>query len=111
MFNKVGQAFGGNPFKATKLAIQDDYATSVKMSSWYDDNTKAYKLDSTTAWAASEQTCKNNEQDYIQVDFSVAHAIVGIDIRGSKSCAQWVTKFKLMGSGDGHNFSYACNGQ
>lgn len=107
-----GQGFnGGWQQPVVKLAIKDDYATSVKMSSWYDDSTKGYKLDSDNCWAASNNTCNIPEQDFIQVDFAVPQTIVGIDLKGSLKCGQWVTKFKLMGSGNGTNFSYACNGQ
>lgn len=68
-------------------------------------------MNSDLAWCASDQTCKIPEQDFIQFDFSVPQTFVGIELQGRKNFAQWVTKFKLMASNNGTNFSYVNYGQ
>ena len=56
----------------------------------------------TGAWTAK----KNDEKQWIQVNLGKIVEVTEIGIQGRQDYAQWVTKYKLSYSTDGHHFTF-----
>ena len=91
------------------LGIQyGDFDGKIKASSSYDANhdVRGCKLniimpkEHSSAWCASQ----SDKNPWIQVNFGTKLLITGVSIQGRGDCNQYITKFRVLYSNDGHNF-------
>ena len=95
------------------LGIQyGDFDGKIKSSSDYNSNhdvrgcklNKIMPSEHSSAWCASDS--EKDKNPWIQVNFGKRLLITGVSIQGRADSNQYITKFRVLYSNDGTNFSH-----